>query len=155
MTLEKNIKCILHGSFRQHFDIIKEIHNLFTGAGIKVIAPDSSDIVGQRDGFVQLKTDSSQDPRIIELLYLKKAAELGPAGFSYYINPQGTLGTSTSYELAIDQLTNTRTIFMKPLRDHPAYIPHNSIWKPDELIQYLAEYHHYPPPKIPHDGIAS
>src|SRR3989338_4308247 len=149
MALEENIKCVLHGSFRQHFDIIKEVYHQFTNAGIKVIAPEISEVVGTQDGFVHLQTDPSQDSRIVELLYLKKAAELGPAGFSYYINPKGKLGTSTSYELAIDQLVNTRALFMEPLRDHPAYIPKNSIWKPAELINYIQEHHHYPPPIVP------
>ncbi len=38
---------------------------------------------------------------------------------------------------------------MMPLRDHPAYVPKNSIWKPAELIDYIQEHHHYPLPKIP------
>ena len=149
MVLKEKVKCVLHGSFRKHFDLVKEVHTLFTNAGIEVIAPDISEIVDKTDGFVHLQQDQSRDCRMTELLYLKKAAGLGPTGFSYYINPKGTLGTSSSYELAVDQLTNTRYFFMKPLRDHPAYIPHNSIWKPERFIEYIQKQGHYPPPKIP------
>jgi len=148
MSQSHGIKCILHGSFRKNFDLIREVHNTFTKAGINVIAPEISDIVGETDGFVHLAKDYSTDQRITELLYLKKISQLGASGFSYYVNPQGTLGTSTSYELAVDQLTNTRCLFTNKLKDHPAYIPQNSIWQPNELVQYISEYGYYPPPVI-------
>ncbi len=148
---EKKIKCVLHGSFRKDFDLIKEVHGIFTNAGIEVIAPEISEIIGKTDGFVHLMKDQSTDPRVAELLYLRKLTGLGPDGFSYYINPRGKLGTSASYELAIDQLTNTRYLFMEPLCDHPAYVPQNSIWKPQELTQYILENGHYPLPIIPKD----
>ncbi|MDP3640490.1 MAG: hypothetical protein Q8R53_04815 [Nanoarchaeota archaeon] len=96
------MKCILHGSFRKHFDLLQEVYALFTSSGIEVLAPKISSRVGETDGFVHLTSDESKDPRIVELLYLQKLAELGTTGFSYYVNPQGVLGTSTSYELAID-----------------------------------------------------
>ncbi len=60
MALEENIKCVLHGSFRHDFDIIKEVYHQFANAGIKVIAPEISEVVGTQDGFVRLKNDSSR-----------------------------------------------------------------------------------------------
>lgn len=151
--MQKKIKCVLHGSFRKHFEEIKEVGKIFTTAGIDVIAPELSDIVGETNGFVHLGSDKNKDPRIVELLYLKKLSELGRSGFSYYVNPQGTIGVSASYELAIDQLTNTRYLFMTPLKDHPAYVPQNSIWKPQELADYVAENKEYPAPIIPQNEI--
>src|SRR3989344_7341179 len=106
------VNCVLHGSFRNNFDLIKEVHDIFTKAGIKVIAPDISEVVGKTDGFVHLAGDQSKDSRVTELLYLKKLSDLGPDGFSYYVNPKGTLGASASYELAVDQLTTTRYLFI-------------------------------------------
>ncbi|MBI1968573.1 NUDIX domain-containing protein [Candidatus Woesearchaeota archaeon] len=145
------MKCILHGSLRKNFDLLQEVHALFTSSYIEVIAPKILSPVGETDGFVHLTSDESKDPRVVELLYLQKRAELGTTGFSYYVNPQGVLGKSASYELAIDQLTNTRTLFMQPLQDLPAYIPQNSFWKPKELVQYVLENQSYPPPFIPQD----
>jgi ADP-ribose pyrophosphatase YjhB (NUDIX family) len=149
--MAEEVKCILHGSFRKHFDVIRETAEVFSRAGIRVIAPEISEVVGETDGFVHLSSDESLDPRLTELLYLQKLSDLGPTGFSYYINPKGTLGTSSSYELGIDQLTNTRYLFMEPLKDHPAYIPDNSVWHPDELADYIKEHGHYPNPIIPRD----
>lgn len=142
------IRCVLHGSFRKHFDSVKYVHKIFTDAGIEVIAPKISDIVGETNGFVHLKSDESRDPRLTELLYLKKVQELGSTGFSYYVNPDGLIGESASYELAVDQLTNTRSLFWKkPV--HPAYIPKNSVWSPESLASYVYENSRYPPPVFP------
>jgi ADP-ribose pyrophosphatase YjhB (NUDIX family) len=144
------IRCVLHGSFRRHFDEIKYVHQLFASSGIEVIAPDLSDIVGETDGFVHLASDESADPRLTELLYLKKVASLGSSGFSYYVNPDGLIGESASYELAIDQLTNTRSLFWKkPI--HPAYVPKNSVWSPQSLASYVREKGEYPLPVFPKD----
>ena len=145
------MKCILHGSLRKHFDLFQEVHALFTSSDIEVLAPKILSRVGETDGFVRLASDESKDPRVVELLYLEKLAELGTTGFSYYLNPQGVLGTSASYELAIDQLTNTRTLFMRPLQDLPVYLPQNSVWKPKELVQYVLENQSCPLPFIPQD----
>jgi 8-oxo-dGTP pyrophosphatase MutT (NUDIX family) len=38
---------------------------------------------------------------------------------------------------------------MAPLKDHPAYVPQNSVWKPEELAHYISERGSYPPPVIP------
>ena len=146
ITFMSDIKCMLHGSFRKDFELIKEVSDLFNANGIKVIAPDISEIVGETEGFIHLKKDQSKDARVTELLYLNKIMELGSNGFSYYVNSKGTLGTTTSYEIAIDQLTNTRYLFMEKVKDHPIYVPQNSIWKPKELIDYIKENNHYPPP---------
>ncbi|MFH0701832.1 MAG: NUDIX domain-containing protein [Candidatus Woesearchaeota archaeon] len=145
------VKCVLHGSFRKHFDLIKETHDLFTRVGIEVVAPTISAPIGKTDGFVHLETDLSRDPRLVELQYLQQVSKLGNFGFSYYINPKGKLGTSASYELGIDQLTNTRYIFMEPLKDHPAYVPQNSVWKPRDLADYILEMGKVPEPFFPQD----
>lgn len=135
---------------------MREAACILSGVGVEIIAPQLSyltTIIGETNGFVHLESDQSADPRITELLYLKKLAGLGPYGFSYYINPEGKLGTSASYELGIDQLTNTRSLFTEKLRDHPAYVPQNSVWKPEELAGYIKENSCYPPPIIPQDEI--
>ncbi len=146
--MSHKLQCILHGSLRQHYDLFQEVHSLFTRNDINVLAPHLSKIIGETNGFIHFQNDGSKDPRVQELLYLKKLTELGSSGFSYYLNPQGRVGTSTSYELAMDQVTNTRTLFMEKLLDHPVYIPQNSVWKPQELVDYVQEHGYFPPSQI-------
>lgn len=146
--LKAQFKCVLHGSFRKHFREIKRIHKLFAEAGIEVLAPDVSRITGEKDKFVLLENDKSDDPRVIELLYLHHLKRLGQNGFSYFVNPAGYIGRSASYELGIAQASNTRCFFLEVPADHPAFIHRSSIWSPDDLVSYIVDNGQLPEPKI-------
>src|SRR3989344_2682589 len=141
-------RCVIHGSFRKHFDDIKKIHTLFTKNNIEVLAPSISKIKDEKDGFIFFDTDKESDPRMIELLYLHNLKQLGPDGFSYFVNPEGYIGRSTSYELGIAQLSNIHCLFYDSLEDHPAYVSKNSVWKPEDLANYILEKGSLPQPGI-------
>lgn len=139
---------MLHGSFGKHFELIKKAHSIFTAAGIEVVAPRFSDIVSYRDGFALLEGEEDKDPRLVELLYLHHLKRLGPDGFSYFVNPEGYIGKSASYELGIAQVTNVSCFFMHPLADHPAYFHKNSVWSPESLAGFIAQKERLPQPKV-------
>ena len=145
------IRCVLHGSFRKHFVLIQEVYDIFTKAGIEVIAPKKSELGSAKDGFVFFEGEENQDPRLIELLYLHRLKEVGKNGFSYFVNPDGYIGKSTSYELGIAQLSNTRCFFYNALNDHPAYIHKNAIWNPADLAEYIFEKGLLPTPQVKRD----
>lgn len=142
------IKCIIHGSFSKHFADIREANNLFQAAGIEVLAPKQGELVAENNGFALFEDEIDQDPRLIELIYLHNLKRLGREGFSYFVNPDGNIGKSTSYELGIAQLTNTRTFFSHKLTDHPAYVHKNSIWSAKGLADYVSTYNSLPVPKV-------
>jgi ADP-ribose pyrophosphatase YjhB (NUDIX family) len=142
------IRCVIHGSFGKHFDEIQRVTKLFTEAGIEVIAPKQSDIVSAHDGFALLEGEENMDPRLVELMYLHRIKELGSTGFSYFVDPEGYIGKSASYELGIAQLLNVRCFFMERLSDHPAYVHRNSIWSPERLVEYVSETGILPEPQI-------
>ena len=142
-----NFRCVLHGSFQKHFEEIKKIHRLFTENGIEVLAPAMSEIKAVDGGFVILETDKEKDRRMIELLYLHNLKRLGENGFSYFVNPEGYIGKSASYELGIAQISNVRCFFKEELADHPAYICQNAIWKPEHLVEYILGHNELPAPK--------
>src|SRR3989338_8555076 len=146
--LNPKFRCVLHGSFGKHFEEIKKTHRLFSAAGIEVIAPEFSDITSSKGGFAILKSDTEKDPRMIELLYLRNLKRLGENGFSYFVNPEGYIGKSASYELGIAQISNTRCFFMGKLGDHPAYLHNNAIWKPENLVEFVRTYGKLPEPKV-------
>jgi len=141
-------RCILHGSFSKHFDFMKEAYNTFSAAGIEVLAPKQGEIAAFEDGFAVFEDERGQDPRLIELLYLHNLKKLGENGFSYFVNPGGYLGRSASYELGIAQITNTRCFFRNKLADHPAYVHKNSLWKPEQLVDYIVTHNALPSPLI-------
>jgi len=148
MPNKTKFRCILHGSFGKHFEEIQRVHQVFTRAGIEVLAPELAEITEMKDGFAKLSTDRESDPRMIELVYLHNLKQLGENGFSYFVNPEGYLGKSASYELGIAQISNVRCFFTDPLVDHPAYLHRNSIWKPELLAEYIAECGELPRPII-------
>jgi ADP-ribose pyrophosphatase YjhB (NUDIX family) len=142
------IRCVIHGSFGKHFKEIQRVAKLFTDAGIDVIAPKQADIVTAHDGFALLEGEEGMDPRLVELMYLHQIKDLGPTGFSYFVNPEGYIGKSASYELGIAQLLNVRCFFMELLSDHPAYTHLNSIWSPELLAEYVYANGMLPEPRI-------
>ncbi len=54
-------KCVIHGSFRKHFDLIQDAYTVFTNAGIEVIAPEQSSIVAFDDSFALLEGQEGMD----------------------------------------------------------------------------------------------
>lgn len=148
LASKPKFRCVLHGSFRKHFSEIQRIHKIFTNAGIEVLAPSVSEVTNTKDGFAFLSTDKETDPRMIELMYLHNLRRLGENGFSYFVNPEGYLGKSASYELGIAQISNTRCFFLEPISDHPAYTHKNSVWSPELLVEYILENGELPTPQI-------
>jgi len=150
-SLRAPFRCVLHGSFRKHFTEIQYIRRLFEAAGITVLAPNASSVSDLKDGFVRLESDRDPDPRMIELQYLHHLVRLGECGFSYFVDPEGYIGKSASYELGIAQVSNVRCFFSDPIKDHPAYLHKNSIWKPELLVEYILEKGELPPPQVSPD----
>ncbi|HRN90670.1 MAG TPA: NUDIX domain-containing protein [Candidatus Saccharibacteria bacterium] len=146
--MQTGFSCVIHGSFGKHFSEIQRVHKLFTEAGITVLAPKASELTTSTDGFALFEDEVGQDPRLVELLYLHQIKQLGNDGFSYFVNPDGYIGKSASYELAIAQLTNTRCFFSDSLDDHPAYIHQNSVWSAENLVDYIVTNNKLPSPKV-------
>lgn len=147
---QPKFRCVIHGSFRKHFDAIKEAHRVFTAAGIEVLAPKVAEITAYEGGFALLEGEEGKDPRMVELLYLHNLKRLGKTegGFSYFVNPEGYIGKSASYELGIAQVTNVPCFFAGTPQDHPVYLHKNSIWTPENLAAHIMERGTLPEPKI-------
>lgn len=141
-------RCVLHGSFGKHFEEIRKVHQLFTEAGIEVLAPTFSEIKSFENGFVVLRSDQEKDHRMIELLYLHHLKRLGQDGFSYFVNPEGYIGKSASYELGIAQVTNVKCFFSERISDNPAYIHSNFVVSPEDLLKYLKKNNSLPEPRV-------
>lgn len=141
-------RCVIHGSFTKHFAEIKRTIEIFSAAGIEVLAPKQSEIVAEYDGFALFRDEVGKDPRFIELLYLHNLKRLGENGFSYFVDPDGYIGKSACYELGIAQLINTRCFFSHKLSDHPAYVHDRSIWPAESLVKYIKTHGQLPPPHI-------
>lgn len=142
------LRCVIHGSFGKHFTEIQRVHTLFTAAGIEVLAPKAGQLTSDSNGFALFEDEAGMDPRLVELEYLHNLKKLGVDGFSYFVNPGGYIGKSASYELGIAQLANVRCFFSQQLDDHPAYVHGNSVWRPENLIDYITATGELPSPLI-------
>jgi len=127
---------------------------MFSEAGIEVLAPKLSEIVSLDNGFAVLASDKEKDPRMIELLYLQNLTKLGENGFSYFVNPDGYIGCSASYELGIAQVSSVRHFFLARPTDHPVYVVSNSVWQPEDLMEYITTHQKLPEPTIPRNELA-
>ncbi len=150
----KRFRCVLHGSFRKHFQEIQRVRKLFESNGIEVLAPSESEILKLENGFAVLDSDQEKDQRMIELLYLHHLKQLGENGFSYFVNPDGYIGKSGSYELGIAQISNVHCFFSEKLQDHPAYLHQNAVWKPELLVEYILSKQRLPEPVVKPDDAA-
>jgi len=148
MIQSHKFRCVIHGSFRKHFDLIQRAYQLFTEAGIEVLAPKQSEIVSINNGFTLFEGEENMDQRLVELMYLHNLKRLSENGLSYFINPEGYIGKSASYELGIAQLSNTRCFYYSELEDHPAYVHKNAIWSPEDLVAYILEKNTLPEPQV-------
>lgn len=152
--VKSKFRCVIHGSFRKHFDEIKRAREIFTKAGIEVLAPADSEIKTIENGFAVLKSDPGSDRRMTELIYLHNLKQLGENGFSYFVNPGGYIGSSVAYELGIAQISNSRCFFAEEPADHPVYVHKNAIWKPETLAEYICDNRQLPKPKIKRNELA-
>lgn len=143
------LQCVLHGSFNKHFKEIQNAYKIFTDAGVEVIAPKAIELVGSKDGFVLFEGETNKDPRFIELEYLHKIKQIGNQGFSYFVNQNGYIGKTTSYELAVAQLINVPCFYSSLPKDHPVYISKSLVISPEDLVEYINKNHQLPSPKIP------
>ena len=146
--MASDLRCIIHGSFSKHFAEIKRTAEVLANAGVEVLAPKQSEIAAVRNGFALFSDELDQDSRLIELLYLHNLKRLGENGFSYFVNPEGYLGRSASYELGIAQVTNSRCFFSHKPVDHPAYVHGQSVWPVEKLAEYITVHDKLPSPVI-------
>jgi ADP-ribose pyrophosphatase YjhB (NUDIX family) len=143
-----SIRCVIHGSFGKHFAEIQRVAQLFERAGIEVLAPKMAELTSQTDGFALFEDEAGLDPRLVELRYLHNLKKLGSDGFSYFVNPEGYIGASASYELGIAQIANVRCFFAHKPSDHPVYVHKNAVWSPEDIAQYVYENGALPPEMV-------
>lgn len=139
-----DVRIVVHGSFRRHFDHVLEAIETFEDAGFTVLAPETREVIAMTEGFALLDGERGMDPRHIEARYLQHLKRLGGFGFSYFVDPRGYVGRTTSFELGIAQLLGVRSFFLERPVDHPTYYPRESVLSPAALRDYILEYRALP-----------
>lgn len=137
---------ILYGSMRKHYDEFLRAGKAFESAGMKVIAPQLSEILKNDNGFVYCEGDDlSLSPQQIEADFLAKSASLDPhKDFAYVINPEGYIGKSCTAELMHLLSLQKRVFAMNEIDDPPLILPDNYVFSPEELVNTIKKFGHYP-----------
>lgn len=111
MSTEKNAGIVISGSFKKHLIGIQDKIREFQSIGVEVLSPCLSDAVDSSEDFIILKSDTSQEPMILETNHLKaieKALGL------YIFNVDGYIGPSAILELGY-ALALGKKIFSKEI----------------------------------------
>lgn len=90
------LSIVISGSFRKHYDYIRELIQQFEGLDIRVLAPKHSKIVNPEDEFVLLETDESIHPKTLECEHLNAISQ---ACALYLCNVGGYIGPASAMEL--------------------------------------------------------
>lgn len=91
-----NLSIVISGSFRKHYDYIREMIQQFEDLGIQVLAPKHSEIVNTGDEFILLEADESICPKTLECEHLNAISQ---ACALYLCNVDGYIGPSSAMEL--------------------------------------------------------
>lgn len=90
------LSIVISGSFRKHYDDIREMIQQFEGLDIRVLAPKHSEIINPDDEFVFLETDESSCPKTLECEHLNAISQ---ACGLYLCNVGGYIGPASAMEL--------------------------------------------------------
>lgn len=149
------MKAVLHWSMRKYYEKFKEINNIFSKVWIEIIAPQISEILSNKDGFILSEWDDTTKSYVeIEANFLAKSASLDPSNdFSYIINPEWYIWKSAAFELGKLLSMQKRIYALEEITDPPALLPKNYVYSPKQLTDYLKKYWNLPIPQYSKEAL--
>jgi hypothetical protein len=105
------------GSFRQHYEPIRQTWRLFTDNGFRVTSPKGSPIIENGIPFVRFETDPQEwDDPMVQTIALHRILR---ADLTYVVAPGGYVGRTTCYEVG-RIVQAKRPIYFSDMPDEPA-----------------------------------
>jgi len=90
------LKIVISGSFRKHYNDIRDAIKRFENLNIQVLSPQHSNVLNPDEDFVLLETDKIACPETLERAHLN---EISNADALYLYNPEGYIGPASAMEL--------------------------------------------------------
>jgi len=126
------------GSFRKHYDEIRELIEFFANNGILVTSPKYSTISHSRDDFVVFESDNNNLTNAeIQLVTL---GNILSANVVYVYNPHGYIGKTTSYEIGICTTMHKKIYYFSEPVDLPVVFVKQQIIDPTEISKDFEKY---------------
>lgn len=130
------LSVVIAGSFRKHFNGIREKVREFEDLSITVLSPEDSDLEDPDEEFVILETDESDDPKTIEQQVLDYITE---ADALYIYNPDGYMGDTTTLEYGWALAKGTPVFVKEEPDDVTLSLFYDEIASPEEIKEYLSQ----------------
>ena len=127
------------GSFRKHYDEIRELIQHFSKSGILVTSPKYSTITHSREDFVVFESDDNDLSNAeIQLVTL---GNILSADIVYVYNPEGYIGKTTSYEIGICTTLHKKIYYFAKPVDLPVVFVNSQIVDKDSISKDFAKYY--------------
>ena len=111
---KEKLSVVISGSFRKHYDCIRDMIRRFEGLGVQVLSPKHSEIVNPDDEFIILEADESISPMTLERDHLKAISQ---AGALYLCNVEGYIGPASAMELGWARAMGKMVFVKEPCED--------------------------------------
>lgn len=142
-SMARDLTCSIIGSFRQYYERVVDVIDLFETIGIHVLSPKRSSVVDPNEWFVRLQTDKPEfDPAQIQLIALHRILR---SVFVYVVAPDGYVGKTTCYEIGRIHERNVPLYFSERPLDLPIAVASSSVIAPEELAAYVKREGALPP----------
>ncbi|MGK8506350.1 NUDIX hydrolase [Nocardia asiatica] len=120
------------GSFRRHYEQVRQAAEIFMAAGMKVKSPPISRIIDLDREFVRFESDPpSASDLDIQVATLQR---IFSSDFVYVMNPDGYVGRTTAYELGRIHERGMAVYYAEHPKDLLVPIPAGTVLSPSELV---------------------
>jgi ADP-ribose pyrophosphatase YjhB (NUDIX family) len=122
----------LIGSFRRHYDEVRNAAKIFADAGMTVKSPAMSRVLDADREFVRFESDPPLvSDRDIQAATLEK---IFSSDFVYVVNPDGYVGPATAWELGRIQERGMAVYYAQAPRELLGDVPDGTVLGPHELV---------------------
>jgi hypothetical protein len=129
------VSAAIIGSFRKHYPLVLDAHDLLRSAGIEVTSPIGTSVLDPGKHFVRFASDSVRltDPQV-QTLALHRILR---ADAVLVIAPNGYVGRTTCYEIGRIIQSDVPLYFTELPVDLPLFVPPSHIAKPSRFVTIL------------------
>jgi hypothetical protein len=127
----------LIGSFKQHYNSIKEALAIFQGAGLRVYSPRGNTILEEGIPFVRFENDPEEwSDEKVQSIALHRIMR---SDFVFVVAPDGYIGKTTSYEIGRIIEKSKPIYFSNRPEDLPIHVPDSHVCEPLYISKKIKE----------------
>jgi hypothetical protein len=114
MSKHNQIKTVISGSYRKHFNEMIALKRLLETSGVSVQAPVSDGVINAGEEFILLDEDPLHDPRTLQDSIL---AKIRSSSFLVLANVGGYIGKAAVFEMGYAVSLGLQILTLEPVED--------------------------------------